>query len=506
MKREMFRKLMAASLATVMVAGLAGCGNSAAGASGSGSAAGTPAGTGSQAASGAQQDVEPYPVLTDANGNVYDLGGMEIIIRDWFSPATENGLNDPTNDYEEARLEYLDWIQEKYNFKIKREAIGDWGSNPQDFVDYVTAGGDEKNYVFVLRNDPTVTSAMGKGYMWDLTQLDSLDFSENKFQLNKLHERFALKDHYYAMATGYPEPRDGIFFNKTALTEAGITNPDSLYDMQADGTWTWDKWTEIMDQVQRDVDNDGTLDIYGTTQNNGQFAFAAVYSNGAELVGKDADGKFVYKAENAETVAGLEFAVKVMTDYAVKFEDGAAWDAYKNAFKSGQAAFMCEQAYNMNNGSMLYVPTEKDKADGTGFSFDYGFVFFPKGPNATGYTNVWEDNAHVIPSCYDKERANKIAFAYNLYTEDIPGYENYKAALPGYLAGACDTRTVYETCDAMLTNGFVTYHGVVPDLVTTDLQWQIYAGAVVSEKLEAIRESWNTAIDAANSKNEYVNE
>ena len=62
-----------------------------------------------------EEEVSPYTVITDENGDPIDLGGIEIIIRDWWSgdPA------EPTNDYEAARDEYREWIQETYNFTIK---------------------------------------------------------------------------------------------------------------------------------------------------------------------------------------------------------------------------------------------------------------------------------------------------------------------------------------------------------------------------------------------------
>ena len=111
-----------------------------------------------------EEEVSPYTVITDENGDPIDLGGVEIIIRDWWSgdPA------EPTNDYEEARDEYREWIQETYNFTIKQTAISDWGSTPADFVDYATTGGDEY-YAFVLRDDPAITSAMATGLMYDLS-------------------------------------------------------------------------------------------------------------------------------------------------------------------------------------------------------------------------------------------------------------------------------------------------------------------------------------------------
>ena len=63
---------------------------------------------------------------------------------------------------------------------------------------------------------------------------------------------------------------------------------------------------------------------------------------------------------------------------------------------------------------------------------DFGFVCFPKGPNATDYRNCYTDNVYAIPACYDADKAWKIAFALNVYTDPVPGYEDYNDRLSGY--------------------------------------------------------------------------
>ena len=191
MKSKMFKKLMAAVLATTMTASLAGC------VGGGDKTSETPASSSTDNKStevaptetSSSEEVGGYTVLKDENGNVYDLGGMEIIIRDWWSG--DGTPAEPQNAFEEARQDYWDWIQETYNFTIKQMAISDWGSAPQDFVDYVSSGGDDQNYVFTLRNDPALISAMGTGLCYDLSTIDCLDFSSQKFTANRLHEQYS---------------------------------------------------------------------------------------------------------------------------------------------------------------------------------------------------------------------------------------------------------------------------------------------------------------------------
>lgn len=487
MKRKLFSRLMAASVATAMTIGLVGCGGDN-GNSGENSQKPSDDKDDSQVASNTEsEDVGPYGApLTDENGNVYDLGGMEIIIRNWWSPAEEA---EPTNDYEEARKEYRDWIQETYNFTIKEQAISDWGSTPADFTEYATTGGDE-NYVFVLRDDPAVTNAMAQGLMYDLSTLDCLDFSEAKFTKNKLHMQYSKGGSIYCMYAGDSEPRGGLFFNKRLLTEAGI-DPQEIYNLQESGDWTWAKWEEMLEKVQRDIDSDGTIDVYGTTQNAGNLYNEAVWSNGGEYIGME-NGKFVYKLDSPETVEALEWSVnKIHKNYGLPYPQDAQWDYYKEAFVNGMAAFMPEDGYAGTPGNFL-----QDMSD------DFGFVCFPKGPKARNndYTNRWSNNPAAIPACYDAEKAWKIAFAWNLFTEDVPGYEDYEGWKANYYAGMRDTESVDLTAARLVKNGMITYDGIVPEVaVGPDLLWTIGPGSDISAAIEATGERWKTLIDAANN-------
>ena len=425
---------------------------------------------------------EDYTVITDENGDPVDLGGMDIVIRDWWSgdPA------EPTNDYEEARDEYREWIQETYNFTISQKAISDWTSTPADFVDYATTGGDE-NYIWILRDDPAITSALSSGLMYDLATLDCLDFSLPKFQRNKLHEQYAKGDSIYAMYAGYSEPRTGVYFNKRLLNDAGI-DPETIYDMQADGTWTWEAFADVMSKVQSDIDNDGVIDIYGLTLNEGNMTTIAVFSNNGSYIGKNDDGYF-YNLESPETLEALEWTVDMFTKYDLPDPEGAEWDYYKEAFINGQAAFMVEDEYAGTPGNFL-----QDMED------EVGFVMFPKGPQRDDYINVWSNNPVAIPACYDADKAWKLAFAWNLYTDQPAGYEDYMD-LSNAAAGIFDMRAIDETIPMMMEedHGTVAYHGLIPNLsLGEQFVWNIAPGAVVSEQVEAIRDTWKAYVDEAN--------
>jgi ABC-type glycerol-3-phosphate transport system substrate-binding protein len=488
-------RVLAMLLAATMVAGVAGCGgNSTAGgnagtASDNGGAVsdngGSVADSGSEASevSDAGDDsgdeVGQYTVLKDENGNTYDLGGMEIIIADWWSSGEDEEI---TSAYDEAHQDYLDWIQETYNFTIKQLATTSWGDSPQDYANYATTGGDE-NYVFVLYQGSALTSAVNSGLMYDLSTLDCLDFSESKWDTS-VKAALTKGDAIYGMRGIPHEATAGIYFNKRLLEEAGI-DPQTIYDMQANNEWTWDAFEELCQKVQKDTDNDGVIDQYAMTNFSSTFYPAAVYSNGGQFIGKDADGKFYNDLESDATMEALNWALDMIDKYEMVYPEDAAWDYTYTAFQNGEAAFTCAESYKAGDW--------KDMED------DFGFVCFPMGPRMDTYTNYAQDNVYVIPSCYDEEKAWKIAFAFNLYTEPVPGYEDYPAWKASYYSNFRDAESVDETMEYMVENSSPMFEKWVNGIeMGSDLYWGISKENTPAQKAEEIRNTWQAYIDEAN--------
>lgn len=421
-------------------------------------------------------------------GNI-DLGGMEIIIRDWWSPSLDSDyVQEPSNDYEVARNKYQKEMMEKYNFTIREASISDWGAASTDFVDYVTNGGDDVNYIFTLHTDEITSNAMASGLMYDLSTLDCLDFSSEKFARNKLHEQYSVGSSIYAFFPGYSEPRTGVFFNKQVLRNAGI-DPDSIYEAQKNGTWTWDKFEEIMEKCQRDLDGDGVNDIYGMTLNESVMTDMAVLSNGGAYIGKNKKGQYTYELESPETLEALQWCVDMYSKFDDHDPDNVNWDYYQDEWSEGKVAFLIEQEYIGVRGNLFEFT-----------DFDMGFVMFPKGPKAKDYVSLFSNNVYTIPACYDADRAWKIAFAWNVYTNPAPGYEDFSGYLLNAENGNFDTRALEETIPMMSESkrGVVTYDLMVGISTGPELTWSIAPNADVASIIDGCRDSWKKAIKEAN--------
>ena len=528
MKRKTLSRFMATSLAAIMAAGVVGCGNNAAPAAEEQTpAADAQTQAAEEPSTAAAEQTEAAEEVTTAaaeeegmaeiridpkTGEPFDLGGMEIIVADWWTDPNA----EPTTEFGEAQKEYRDWLQETYNFTLVQKNYAGWGwgegSIGEAFVQAATSGSEE-NIIYILTNSASTASYVSQGLCYDISKLDGdvVDLSREKWTCNGELTSWGIGDAKYGFYAGPSEPRGGLYFNKTVLKDAGI-DPESIYDMQADGTWTWDAWIDIMSKVQRDIDNDGQIDVYGCVQNNGGMVMQCIRSNGGALVTKNSDGTYELTADSDAVREGLHFAIDEVTDkYFLNYsnEDGSNWEDYKVRFMNGEAAFMFDDAYCAYQGGWLTGQSKDADGNATAVNgveltqqVDYGFVMFPKGPRMDDYVTNKSNNVTMMPASYSDDKARLLMFAYDVWTDDVPGeeWEGYYGLLDNLYGGMRDTRSVDETIDMMTTRGVDDVHAIVPNFNPNDnFLYQAGVGADADALLEQNLAEWQTAVDEFNA-------
>jgi hypothetical protein len=410
-----------------------------------------------------------------------DLGGMEITIGDWWSPEE---AAEPTNAQEEATLAYREEIQKKYNFKIKQVAVADWDTMQETFTTSTMAE-DPAAQVFILAPS-WIAQPLANGLIYDLATLKNLDFSESKWNPSVV-KTMTYGDSIYGMASGKPEPKLGVYWNKRLFKEAGL-DEDLLYDLQASGEWNWSKFEELCKKLTIDSNNDGNPDSYAMANFSVDFFRGAVTSNDARCIGKDENGKFYNATTEPNYLEAMQWATGLIEKgYEMPTPEDANWDWFISAFHDAKVA--------MTYGEQYRVGTWADMDD------DWGFVLCPKGNKASNYEVYFGDNIAVIPSCYDAETAEKIAFAYNLYTNPTPGYEDQDSWKESYYTKFRDERAVDETL-TMMYDSATENNDYLPFVYGTsfgDLAYDLYAlGKTPAEKIEEVSGTWEALISDAN--------
>ena len=411
-----------------------------------------------------------------------DLDGMTITIGDWW---TTDPNPEPKDQREEDTLAYREEFQEKYNFTITRANLGSWMEYQEIIVSSIMAG-DPAADVIVM-DQKFIAAPLSQGLLYPLNTLESFNFDDEKWN-QVVRKMMTIGDNTYGMAHGRMEPRLGVFWNKRLFEEAGL-NPDLPYELQAKGEWTWQALEDLARQLTRDINNDGVIDVYGISSFSKDFFRGCVFSNNAQFIGVDENGKFYNATGDPNFLEALEWGRSLYDKgYHMPQPEGSNWDWFIATFLEGKVAMQCAEQYK--------VSTWKDMED------DWGFVIFPKGPKGEMMT-VFTENVVVMPATLDKEKAENIAFAYNLYTNPTPGYEDedWKAY---YYTVFRDTRAVDETLPLFYEpkHGTISYLSLIAGIDYGDVTYDLDAGALTAaESVEKVQGLWQSFIDAANGDN-----
>ena len=425
---------------------------------------------------------EGYPAVIEG----LDFGGASVTFYDYWSGdgARQAEPDEPT----QAQYDYRDWIMETYNVTIEQKQAGDWNTCAEEFINFTSAPtGDLRAYII---EPGKVLTLVNNGLVapWPA----DTDFSAEKW-LKATVDYWTIGGKTYGVATGATEPRGGVFFNKRLLTENGI-DPESIYDMQADGTWTWENFETLLKATTKDNDNDGVNDIWGVTGSGDDMFCLAVFSNGGSFFDNDENGDIVPTMGSQASIDAMNWGKKILDNYWYKQPADGNWDYFREAFKQGTAAFLIDQTYNFFNAGAFFDDMEDE----------WGFVAFPVPTEGGNYIHVCSDNTLLIPAVYTEEEIAKICKAYDLWTNPTPGYEDSDSWAISYYAKNTDDRAIEESY-AMLreaqhaVTNKVTLLGVQNTILGETLLWQL-AGGDPAALVEAGMPAWRALCDTFNGK------
>ncbi len=433
---------------------------------------------------------------TEEPTEVRNLNGIQIIIGDTYSPETTPAL---VSAQEQMIQQFRDEAMQTYNFTIKSQKVADWEEMREVYIDSVQEGNPVAQ-VFEL-DYRVLAEPMAEGLFYDLATLEEIDFT-NYYWNDSVRKVMTKGDSIYGMCPARLTPGGGLLWNKRLFAEAGI-DPDLPYDLQACGEWTWSKYEELCKLLTRDMDGDGQTDVYGTCSDSTDTLQCFVSSTGKDFLAVDEDGRIYNNCKDTDVLRAMEFAAEIYEKgYEMPKPENATPDWHISAFQSGKAAMqfgeeaLCKPAAPYGEECM---------------SDAVGFVSLPKPDGQKeNYTYVY-GNVWVIPSCYDKETAADIAFAYNLYTVNTEerlvtetytspyDYEEYWADFER--DSEYDERVIKETLPRYNdeeTANFLTRY-LVDGLDIRDLTKHYpFREKSPEECVDEVWDSWQKLIDASN--------
>jgi hypothetical protein len=419
------------------------------------------------------------------DGSVRNLGGLNVDVGVFWSPDT----TEPTTEYGRAVLEYRDYIQMRHNFTVQEKEIGSHGEH----ADLIAAGTlADKPPALINKVDPGRIVALVRNNMFfDVGDLPSVNLTDAKWN-SHVHDAMQFGDGIFGFVQGYNQFNAGVvFFNKDVLREAGI-DPDLPYDLQADNAWTWDAMMDIAQAVTRDSRNTGIIDTFGFCTFSNRTVLSALFSNGARFVGKDETGRFYNAASGSnEFLQAFDHVRNFATLELLQPQpEGSGWDWWRDGFREGNAAFLIYEEYG--------------KDDFANVPFEWGMVLYPRGPAMDALMTIYYENINTIPNnnSMNAGLADEILFAFDLFTNEPPGYEDDTEAWKYDLYERYrDSRAVDETV-AMIRSGNhsqLRLDQFVPSFEAGRVSWEVWNfEATGAQLLEEASQEWNEFIASAN--------
>ncbi|MBQ7299289.1 MAG: extracellular solute-binding protein [Clostridia bacterium] len=250
------------------------------------------------------ETAEPDPTaIYDPKLDAVDFGGdvFNIIYGDNdFEPnldvcASETN-GEPLND---AIFNRNLAIKEKYNVDITWERFG-YGDASSKLIQSVKAGDDV--YDMTINNGVYSFQLATQGYSLQLDEVPYLDFSKPYWNDGMLDGASINGRNYFVYSDINIHALGAtpcVLFNKPVAEQHDI---DDLYQLVVDGKWTFDKMTEYIKMITRDLDGDGKiteLDMHGFIGNT--FVIDCFLSGtGYQTITKDADDLPILNIQSEE--------------------------------------------------------------------------------------------------------------------------------------------------------------------------------------------------------------
>ncbi len=371
-----------------------------------------------------------------ANDKVVDMDGYKFTI---LSPLLPAKLTQNSTLFEENLHARIDEVEKEYNCKIS--ILNSPYPDMETIKTYIVA---QKKVADLLELSPyQMVAAKELGYIvpWDGQKVINVNDPRWCDSYTKLG--FYDGKQYGLQFYRPEEVRYCVVFNKTLLKANGY-NPDSLYDMVNNGTWTFDKFKEICVKVTKDTNNDGKADQYGFCGIPNYISWGFIGANGVNLL-KKSGGKMVGNFTDNKVVTALNFYNDLVNTSKVMYTNNAEttanpWDTVNaidsiTHFLKGNTAFLLHESWVLNQ-------QVKPRAN-----FDYGMLPYPKGPNASGYVSN-SMNARVMCLTSTNKSADKTAIIFNALARPVDDQLDWTADVQADYFQKNDSKSIkmYDLC------------------------------------------------------------
>jgi len=430
-----------------------------------------------------------FPVWAGGGGD--RLRGADIVIGNWWLDYDVNTFQ-PSSDLDARTLAYRRRMLNEHGFNMRYRMVSNWTDMLQTVAISIMSGQPAASAFWLAPNWAITLHRQG---LLAPIPAGAANFAparpgDGRTEWNQsVLNLFTFNGVRYGLGVGHGQNLQElvVFFNKRLFREAGL-DPALPYNMQRDRTWTWDNFLPIARQLTRDIDGDGITDIFALPADlSNEILDAIVSSNGANYVGRDAQGRFYNATGSPAFLEAVQFFMRLRDEGVMMGRpEGAAWDWYQSAFMDGRMAMMVEPLWR--------------RQDLMGMADDWGMVMFPMGPRRNNFAVYVSEHILVIPHTFPQAEVERIVAAVDLWYRPVD--ESPYAWQDGLWHIFRDARAVTETMAIIRDPSLMIwqYHRMVPGLERGHISWYMwYHDGEASQLIEAVSVAWNALIADLNA-------
>ena len=359
--------------------------------------------SGSNSSESAPDTSEPEPVEQSGEDTeepeveqyveAIDLGGRTIRISAWWdlTPPGETAG-------ERAMLERIAELEEAYNMKIEFVQVP-WDEYVDTFTTSVLAG---EPFADIVRMEVKwALPAILNGLLLEIDEFTdgSMDIQNEQKYVRKINPiaggEYGFSHHEVNGAA--------LHYNRDIFRQLGL--PD-LQELFLNGELTWQRMLDLAIEATRDLDGDGTPDVWGWSGWAAHVARNLIAANGARIA-DDATGQ--QGLTDPRTIEALEFVQRLYNVENVVY------------LRSGSKSEYTEWESFLDGKSAMWIAHEWQVGD---VPFDFGVVPIPNGPSGSPEATYNNGGAHAyfIPKGVEDPH-----IVYRIYEEMqmIPQFEDY---------------------------------------------------------------------------------
>ncbi len=289
----------------------------------------------------------------------------------WYDSNDKDIYSNPNvGDLEDAQMMFdnLKRVEEKYNIRLEYVNLT-WEGVTESISTSIMSGTPDCD-IYMVDLIGMGVPAMFNGYVACLE--DFMPAEADIFNDQTVLKNFKMPDSdqsYFFTSVGGNNGGCLLGFNADMIDEAGLENPQDLYDR---GEWTWEKFREYCRILTKDTDGDTVTDQWGYSGFFTDMFASLLMSNNAHVAGGEKEG-----LSSPATIEVLDFAYQLyQVDKTARPFDYANWDLNASIYNTGTVGFWTTQIWFQHaNGLSSDV------------GFEIGMVPWPIGPSGNQETN-----------------------------------------------------------------------------------------------------------------------